>query len=329
MLYGFTCAIDRLELLMTEVYPRLEASGWAHPAEFVEDMTVAIPGQPGATVTVGERNLPSNDVAHSIAGAMNARFRVQEDLVGCSQLDLSQAELLIRWNGGHQLRLRVGEEFKPRRRFTSSERELVMRFESLGSNCEFGMLQRMAGFERLSLFRYAGTQSVDSLIAAVTCDFAGFATPDDLDMQPFHGTWDALSKLYDFTVHTYIDMNKLDEDAARTAESTKLQFLASKLLEDIEVASKVFVRRENDGNVEYGMWDLYRALRQKGPANLLWVTECGKNRSSGHVEQLSDGLFRGYVNRLTPFLDAPAVNPDTWISLLEKFETEFLRLHPP
>jgi len=32
--------------------------------------------------------------------------------------------------------------------------DLVQRFESLGDNCEFGMVQRYAGAEPLSLFRF-------------------------------------------------------------------------------------------------------------------------------------------------------------------------------
>lgn len=118
-----------------------------------------------------------------------------------------------------------------------------MSFESLGDNCELGLLQRRVGFERLSLFRYAGSPSIDTLIEAIEADFLGFATADDLAMEHFHDMWDARSRRYGFQIHTYIYRDKMDEDVSRAAEGTKLRFMASLLSESFETAHKIFVRR--------------------------------------------------------------------------------------
>jgi len=49
-----------------------------------------------------------------------------------------------------------------------SAQELMYRFESLGDNCEFGLVQRRCGAEPLGLFRFAsiGTEQVARALEA-------------------------------------------------------------------------------------------------------------------------------------------------------------------
>src|SRR5204863_3187648 len=51
--------------------------------------------------------------------------------------------------------------------------ELMMQFESLGENCEFGLVQRRCGAEPLGLLRFASAP-LAKLLAALKADFAGF-----------------------------------------------------------------------------------------------------------------------------------------------------------
>src|SRR5205823_11747678 len=62
-----------------------------------------------------------------------------------------------------------------------SSRDLIMRFESLGESCEFGLVQRRCEAEPLGLFRFASAP-LPKLLAALGADFVGFGEPDALDV---------------------------------------------------------------------------------------------------------------------------------------------------
>lgn len=53
-----------------------------------------------------------------------------------------------------------------------SDRELMMAFENIGNNCEFGIVQRYFGAEPISLLRFAGGE-FDHLLAALKAKFDG------------------------------------------------------------------------------------------------------------------------------------------------------------
>jgi hypothetical protein len=63
-----------------------------------------------------------------------------------------------------------------------SDRELVLQFESLGDNCELGLVQRMAGVEPLGMFRFASAP-LRNVIRAMTGRFAGIAEPGQINIQ--------------------------------------------------------------------------------------------------------------------------------------------------
>jgi hypothetical protein len=57
-----------------------------------------------------------------------------------------------------------------------SDRDLVLNFESIGDNCEFGLVQRMAGAEPLGLLRFSSTP-LPLLVRALRARFDGLADP--------------------------------------------------------------------------------------------------------------------------------------------------------
>jgi len=199
--------------------------------------------------------------------------------------------------------------------------DLIMRFESLGDNCEFGLLQRQLGTERLGLFRYAGTARTHALIEGLRTRFQGFATPDDLKFHLLGGEWMAVSRQYGFEFHTHRYETSMTEDEVRATESVHLRFLVRLMLEDIEEGSKIFVRRNGrwgNSGPEDDMLSLYRALRDLGPSKLLWVTLADDAHPNGTVIRLEDGLFRGYIDILSDYADAYQFSPESWITLLSE-----------
>jgi len=51
--------------------------------------------------------------------------------------------------------------------------ELYKNFETIGNNCEFGIVQRKAGFDPLGLFRNVGFLNVEQIIGAIVANLDG------------------------------------------------------------------------------------------------------------------------------------------------------------
>ncbi len=67
-----------------------------------------------------------------------------------------------------------------------AEHELVLQFESLGDNCELGLVQRKLGAEPLGMFRFAGAP-LGHLLCAMRSRFEGMADPAHVRVQPENG----------------------------------------------------------------------------------------------------------------------------------------------
>ena len=64
-----------------------------------------------------------------------------------------------------------------------SDRNLALQFESLGDNCELGLVQRRAGVEPLGLLRFAGAP-LRRLITALDARFEGIDDPEAILSMP-------------------------------------------------------------------------------------------------------------------------------------------------
>ena len=292
--------------------------GWLHADSAVHAMALEIPATQ-TTWPIAQFTLPSADlVAHFDQTAANKRFALHA-LVPDIDLPFASARLNIQFEGGDSLSLGVGDGLKLiDRAWQEQNRNLVTRFESLGDNCELGLLHREFGAERLGLFRFAGI-NIHPLIAAIQNRFDGFATPDDLNLRLQGGEWLAVSRRYDFEFHTHRFVDTVTEDQVRELESRHLQFLVRLFLEDVEDASKIFVWRNGQrGNTqpEEGMVELYQTLRAIGPVRVLWITLADDDHPHGTVIQRDEGLFRGYIDTLAAYETATTYSTSSWITLL-------------
>lgn len=198
--------------------------------------------------------------------------------------------------------------------------EVLLAFESLGDNCEFGLVQRRAGIEPLGLLRFAG-MSLDRLVKALEAKFDGIGTVGTVTVYPagepgrrefmVHETW------LDTRYHTFVLEGEMDPEALRQRETRRLAFLRRKILEDLSTGEKIWVWRE------FGMTDparlqpLLRALRALGPNILFWVVSADENHEPGVVERLEPDFIKGYVERLAPYEDATDIRPLSWFEVCE------------
>jgi capsular polysaccharide biosynthesis protein len=198
--------------------------------------------------------------------------------------------------------------------------ELLLAFESLGDNCEFGLVQRRAGVEPLGLLRFAG-MSLDRLVKALEAKFDGIGTADTVTVylagEPgrrefmVHETW------LDTRYHTFVLEGEIDPEALRQREARRLAFLRRKMLEDLITGEKIWVWREFGMRDPARLQPLLNALRALGPNILFWVVSADEDHEPGIVECLEPDFIKGYVERLAPYENATDIRPLSWFEACE------------
>lgn len=189
-------------------------------------------------------------------------------------------------------------------------------FQSLGDNCELGLVQRQLGAEPLGLFRFAHTM-IDGLIAAFESRFVAFESPENIEVRYAefpNGDFEYITSVpqYRYNSHSAYQSRKLSADERRNKETKRLNFLARKLIEDAETGKSIFVYKSNVPLAEPRIKDLHRAIGVYGPSWLLWVTPATVDWPAGRVEQLSERFLRGSVDRFAPYEAAGDFSVQTW-----------------
>lgn len=210
--------------------------------------------------------------------------------------------------------------------YSDEERHVLATFDSIGNTCEFGLVQRRAGIERISLLRYAGVFDAPSLARAIAARFEGFGEGDDLSFTLDRDEWvgNVASARINFHTGRVRSTTPLDRIAAD--ERVKLAFFAQKFIDDLEDGEKSFVyRTDRDGrggpDGTYGIDEIYDAIAAHGTCPLLWVTPADASHPHARIEHVRGRLFRGYIDALAPIEDAHAGRDGSWIELLTEART--------
>ena len=275
-------------------------------------------------------NLFRNDsagvwMAHGEAfgdAARHCRF-VAAHKVPDGRADFSSARLRVRMDDGNVFERALGAPAlpEPKAVFLPTESALVMGFESIGDNCEFGLVQRRVGTERMSLFRYAGIFDPSRLAHAIRTRFAGFAEGDDLVITTFGPEWICDVRSASLNLHTGRIQGQITRERIEREERAKLQFLAGKFVDDVGDAAKILVYRTlRDGrggpDGTAGMDEIYDAIAAIGSAPLLWVNEADAQHPHATVQHVRGRLYRGFIQRLCPYDDVHSGDDRGWIELL-------------
>jgi hypothetical protein len=215
------------------------------------------------------------------------------------------------WRGDVLLHLLCGEwtgtVLEPPR---DGNAALLSAFESLGEDCEFGLLQRRYLVEPpLSLFRWGGAP-VARLIEGLDNNFVGCAEPESTEL-----VWDGTEYFLRTPFVTMHTQCLVEQDAAGQAEILRcgcatLRILRRKLLKDLADAKRIFVFKSLDP--DFGRSEMYRlrtALRRHGPACVLCVTLARVGHPVGRAERLARGLYAGYLDKFV-IPDGPF---DNWL----------------
>jgi hypothetical protein len=194
--------------------------------------------------------------------------------------------------------------------------QIIRDFESLGGTgqgCEFGFVQRMLGFESLSLLRWVGIE-IEPLIEAINGGFEGVGTPeqtlldfyDDGSDNPEYRISD---RRFSMAMHTFIHKEEMSWDKMFVQTCRRLQFLKRKFIDDLAEANKIFVYKISERNLtDKEIEALHTALQRYGNNTLLYVSYSNSSNPTGSVQRARPGLMIGYIHQ---FSLSPSGEPRT------------------
>jgi len=197
--------------------------------------------------------------------------------------------------GSHPDQPSAAETTVSRREVTASE--LMMNFESLGDNCEFGFVQRFHGVEPLGLLRFS-TMPYDLLMSALENRFEGVGDPENtiLEVDEAHQEFMISDKRYNMAAHTFTYVSAIDRQKFFQQHCRRLAYLRRKLIADLENCEKILVFRSLEFLSDQQIWALFRWIKTYGPNTLLCVRrQTDAAPGDARVEQLDDRLWVGYI----------------------------------
>jgi hypothetical protein len=209
--------------------------------------------------------------------------------------------------------------------------EYLTAFESIGDNCEFGLAQKMQGFDEGALFKWARLPDVRQLTRLLECDFRRFYLFENL--KPMFDDMVEDSE-YGMLFHSDLSSQKsgdgrrwsvVDEGARREIydiEYNKRIYLIEKLKAAIAADDKIFVFKKNDGVDPTEIAALHRALCRYGDGNLLYIEKAADGSTVGEIAMVSKGLWRGYIPRFAPYWPVTDYLPGAWERICEEAITK-------
>ncbi len=188
---------------------------------------------------------------------------------------------------------------------------LLMRFESLGDTCEFGILQRQFEVEPLSLLRWA-TVHPKPLLAALRERFAGIGEPHQTELAVAAGDYALRDTRYRFWFATFVRETQEPRSTFFPQQCQRMQFLRRALIQTIESGESILVYKYDPATDDGMLWAMRAAVRTYNPRTmLLGVRLEDSGHPSGSIDVLGDGLVAGYVDRFSN----TDVSVDAWLSI--------------
>ena len=197
-------------------------------------------------------------------------------------------------------------------------RQLMLRFESIGADCEFGTVQRRYGAEPLALLRWNDV-TVETLTAALAARFAGMGEPEttELSIGPI-GELYVRDRRWDLGMHTFLFAHEVSPEAMFPKLCRRVAWLRDKFLDDLAAAEKILVFKSLVLRFE-DLVALHALLRAHGPVRLLHVRPAvtaglppWPDGAPGTIDEVAPDLFVGYVDRMGTLTDIPF---DQWVSI--------------
>lgn len=184
--------------------------------------------------------------------------------------------------------------------------EALLRTESLGDNCEFGIAQRHFGMESGQLFRWT-TSTLPGLIKLFESDFSGLYEFDNIIANPNSRNM-IIDAAYGIGFHSGMHSQKgeflLDEAARRSIhdeEIIKITRRLDRLRERLTDPETIFVYKSTGAAAVDGLEKLRAAVRAQAACHLLCVEKTADAAQVGTVEDQGNGLLMGRIGAFAPW----------------------------
>jgi hypothetical protein len=193
---------------------------------------------------------------------------------------------------------------------------LMLQFESLGENCEFGLVQRACGAEPLGLLRFASAP-LPKLLAALRARFKGLGEADNINVEVSENRREYMirDRAFNFYYHAWVLVGEKTPAEILAREVRRVPFLVNKLIDDLTIGEKIFVYHGMQPLSLPNARSLVRAMRDYGQSTLLWVELADAEHTCGTVERIEEGLLKGYIDRFAPGENAHDFAKESWVLL--------------
>jgi hypothetical protein len=194
---------------------------------------------------------------------------------------------------------------------------LFKRFESLGDDCEFGLVQRIFQADALGLLRWARTLP-DDILKALGARFEGVGDPDNTIIRIQGNEYMTEDRRWAMVSHTFTPPSMVAAEEFAQEQYRRLQWLRRKLLDDLTAARKIFLyKTENSSDAD--IVSIYEALQQyASDISLLFVRRQDQSHSAGTVARIAGNLFVGYMDKFSTI----DISLSIWVRLCQQVAAE-------
>ena len=203
-------------------------------------------------------------------------------------------------------------------------RKLMLGFESLGADCEFGLVQRRFGAEPLGLLRFNDV-GLRNLMDALDAGFADMGEPDRTAMIVSNsGEFYVTDSRWGLGMHTFMFDSRHAAAALLPKMCRRVAYLRDKLRDDLRAGEKTFVYKTDAIDLD-GLRALHRALQQLGRVRLLHVRRASVPLADrpfdaavpGRVALLDPGLWVGFLSRMGNAGTEWDIAFEEWVSICD------------
>jgi tetratricopeptide (TPR) repeat protein len=198
---------------------------------------------------------------------------------------------------------------------------LVSRFESLGGNCEFGLVQRHFGAEPLGLMRWLSI-SPERLCEALETKLAGIGEAQFTELRVGGGHEFITSDTrYGMAMHTFIKDSGQDKTKLAVQMQRRLRFLRDKLLQDLAAGEKIFLYRCREDTTNEHVEAMSACVRSYNQRNrLLAVFLTADDGPPVAVRRYKPRMLSAAIRngRKRPFGSGWNIDFDAWMQILRQ-----------
>jgi tetratricopeptide (TPR) repeat protein len=175
--------------------------------------------------------------------------------------------------------------------------EIMLRFESMGDGCEFGLVQRKFGAEPLGLLRWSHV-SPSQLCGMLETRFAGIGEPEHALINVLGDEYFVGDSRY-FMMHSFMKTGQISEEAMLEKSISRMRYLKDEMLCDLDEGNKIFVYKPTAERLSADqMEQIFSLFRAHYPnASVLVAHKASEPAEIGTVRQHGDRLFEAFLDQ--------------------------------